>query len=641
MKIKRIGSFAPSKRFGGLVLVALLAAAAWLLFAGPRSASAVPLNDNFGSATLIASVPYTVSQNNAGATTEAGEPAPCGSIGATAWWKFTPTVDMNVTADTVGSAYDTVLAAYVGTSLSTLINLACNDNFSGLQSQVSFMARAGYTYQIQAGGNSGATGSLTLNVSGVATLGFPTLINYQGRLTDTGGNPVADASYSVAFRIFDASTGGTQLWTETQQVATSGGLFNVLLGANTALTPDIFSGETRFLEVQVGADPAMTPRQRLGTVPYAEVAATSGTTSLLGFSTTAVDTAGDVGSFGSSAAVGVDGLPVISYYGITNRDLNVLHCGNSACTAGNVISTVDSVGDVGAYNSITVGGDGLPVISYYDQTNGDLKVAHCGNTACNAGNTLINPAFVGNVGTWTSITIGRDSLAIISFRDETGGFLDVLHCGNLTCTAGNSLLTVDGSNSGSYSSITVGSDTLPVISYYNVGTADLKVAHCGNLLCTAGNTLTTVDFAGDKGQWSSIAIGVDGLPIISYYDATNSFLDITHCGNVACTAGNTGLAADGFSSGPHTSIAIGADGLAVVAYRALTGPVLKVVHCMNVACSVTQGYTVDSSADVGPWNALTIGTDGLPVIAYYDQTNGDLKVAHCSNRFCMPWHRPR
>jgi hypothetical protein len=44
--------------------------------------------------------------------------------------------------------------------------------------------------------------------------------------------------------------------------------------------------------------------------------------------------------------------------------------------------TLDSAGNVGAYTSVTVGADGLGLISYYDVTNGDLKVAHCANALC-------------------------------------------------------------------------------------------------------------------------------------------------------------------------------------------------------------------------------------------------------------------
>ena len=48
---------------------------------------------------------------------------------------------------------------------------------------------------------------------------------------------------------------------------------------------------------------------------------------------------------------------------------------------------VDSSGDVGLYSSLTIGTDGLPLVSYYDWSggwgvDGDLKAAHCGNAFC-------------------------------------------------------------------------------------------------------------------------------------------------------------------------------------------------------------------------------------------------------------------
>ena len=50
--------------------------------------------------------------------------------------------------------------------------------------------------------------------------------------------------------------------------------------------------------------------------------------------------------------------------------------------AGNVITALDETGDVGWTTSITIGADGLGLISYLDATNDDLKVAHCDNTFC-------------------------------------------------------------------------------------------------------------------------------------------------------------------------------------------------------------------------------------------------------------------
>lgn len=39
---------------------------------------------------------------------------------------------------------------------------------------------------------------------------IPYKMNFQGRLTDTTGQPVANGSYNMKFRIFDASSGGSE-----------------------------------------------------------------------------------------------------------------------------------------------------------------------------------------------------------------------------------------------------------------------------------------------------------------------------------------------------------------------------------------------------------------------------------------------
>ena len=52
-------------------------------------------------------------------------------------------------------------------------------------------------------------------------------------------------------------------------VVVSGSVFSVLLGSSTPLMSGAFVGSDRYLEVQVASDPPLSPRQRLGTVPYA------------------------------------------------------------------------------------------------------------------------------------------------------------------------------------------------------------------------------------------------------------------------------------------------------------------------------------------------------------------------------------
>ena len=152
----------------------------------------------------------------------------------------------------------------------------------------------------------------------------------------------------------------------------------------------------------------------------------------LGFSTTTVDSAGVVGG-DSSVTIGTDGLPVISYEDNSNANLKVAHCGNAACSAGNTVTTVDSAGRGGSYTSVTIGADGLPFISYWLFFDRDLKVAHCGNAACTAGNTITTVDSTGEIGDFSSATVGVDGLPLISYYDWTNGDLKVAHCSNRFC----------------------------------------------------------------------------------------------------------------------------------------------------------------------------------------------------------------
>ena len=102
----------------------------------------------------------------------------------------------------------------------------------------------------------------------------PALINYQGRLVDASGNPLS-GTYSLTFKIYSVASGGAADWTETQSLSLDNGIFNASLGAVTSLAPSVFSTDTRYLGVTVGADAEMSPRVRLVSVPYAVYAASA------------------------------------------------------------------------------------------------------------------------------------------------------------------------------------------------------------------------------------------------------------------------------------------------------------------------------------------------------------------------------
>lgn len=98
-------------------------------------------------------------------------------------------------------------------------------------------------------------------------------INFQGKLTNpsTGVN-IANGTYSIVFSLYTVASGGSAVWTETQNVtiANGNGIFNVALGSVSALPGSVdFNSADLYLGIKVEADAEMTPRVRFTAAPYA------------------------------------------------------------------------------------------------------------------------------------------------------------------------------------------------------------------------------------------------------------------------------------------------------------------------------------------------------------------------------------
>jgi len=95
---------------------------------------------------------------------------------------------------------------------------------------------------------------------------IPQEISYQGVLAEADGSPASDGNYSMTFALYDTDTGGAPLWQEAKVVVVEDGVFNVILGDVTPLSPDFDEGY--WLGIQVGADPELEPRVKLTASAY-------------------------------------------------------------------------------------------------------------------------------------------------------------------------------------------------------------------------------------------------------------------------------------------------------------------------------------------------------------------------------------
>ncbi|QQR73338.1 MAG: hypothetical protein IPJ17_17905 [Holophagales bacterium] len=368
--------------------------------------------------------------------------------------------------------------------------------------------------------------------------------------------------------------------------------------------------------------------------------------------TTVTSSIAETFAYHTSIAVGADGLPVVSFYNMSRGALAVLKCNDAACDGlGETISWVDDPATgVGKFSAIAIGADGFPVISYFDEASSSLKVAKCNDAACSGGDetttTVDNPANV--VGKGTDIAIGTDGFPVICYFDETAAALKVAKCNDVACAGNNeTITTVDDPVDavGQFCSIAIAWTGNPYISYFDETEGGLKLMSCNDAACSGGgepSTLVDAPDGGSVGHYTSLGISpIDGKPVISYYDATNSALKVAKCTDFGCIGTNKVITMVDNSAdvGEYSALAFGDDGLPVISYYDATITSLKVVRCNDIACTGDDESIVTAlnptGTDVGKYNAIAIGADGYPVISLIDDTYDEVRVLKCHSRSCL------
>jgi hypothetical protein len=213
------------------------------------SCTGPPPNDNFANAIALTGAVVSVLGDTRCATKEAGEANHASNSGGRSiWYRWTAPYSGPVTLSLFGSSFDTLLAVYTGTTLASLnsTRVAQNDDFQGVQSQVTFNAAAGTVYRIAVDGyndGSGAeSGTAMLHVNPARNDAFTnalaiagtngSVMGFTGPATREPGEPVHAGNaggHSVWFR-WVAPKGGRATFD------TAGSRFDTLLAVYAGST---------------------------------------------------------------------------------------------------------------------------------------------------------------------------------------------------------------------------------------------------------------------------------------------------------------------------------------------------------------------------------------------------------------------
>ncbi len=248
--------------------------------------------------------------------------------------------------------------------------------------------------------------------------------------------------------------------------------------------------------------------------------------------------------------------------------------------------------------SVAVGPNGMPVVAWYD---GD---------------------FPGN----REIYVRRwNGSAWVEMAGSASG-------GGISNTSGSSRSPV----------IAVGLDNMPVVAWQDNSDGDEEIyvrRWNGSAWVEMGSSASGGGISNNSVESSepSLAIGTDGMPVVSWTDASpTSIYEVyvrswngTAWIELGGSASGGGVSNDGRFSA-HSSLTIGSDNLPVVAWTAYgDGPGDIYLRRWNGSAWVEMGGSasgggISNSSGESQFPSLAIGGDGVPVVAWSDSNGGNL-----------------
>lgn len=328
--------------------------------------------------------------------------------------------------------------------------------------------------------------------------------------------------------------------------------------------------------------------------------------------------------------IGLDGYPIVAQK--SSNNLVVTKCNDAVCTGSDETETTvdNSANTVGGHTSIAFGTDGNPVISYYDDTDDNLKFAQCSNASCSSS-------------TVTTVHAGATTYSDITFV----GYTETNNNGNGTEPAGiaeGDLMLASVNNDQSTLTPPSGWTKLgstigpaPPYSTYTELYYIFRGSSAPALQWTGSHNFPIVTIVGYRNVDSigDVATGTQESEVSPSVNATNDvdelvsvYVDAEYYASDPPT-GMTKRTTTRVGDQHHENASSFADeelsssGSTGTRTWQAADPQLDPVGTFSLILQPE----VSGGAIVGLYSSIAIGPDGRPIIAYFDDTDDVIRVA--------------
>jgi hypothetical protein len=404
-------------------------------------------------------------------------------------------------------------------------------------------------------------------------------MSYQGVLKDNSGD-LLSGSYNLDFILYNAASGGTQLWSETHSaVEITNGIFSVVLGSSNPLS---LAFDTQYwLEIAV-AGSYLSPRIQLTSAPYSLRAVEA-------------DSAWSLrGNSGTS--------PGAHYLGTTDNQALEIHVDNTRALQ--IVPNATSPNIVGGHstNSFTagvyggtIGGGGTTglnnrVTDFYGTIAGgrNNQVGDATGTISDHGFATVSGGQANIAGAeYATVSGGRQNIIDFSGSAIGGGLYNSAKAGGATISGG-----VSNEASGSYAVIGGGR--------VNRARGDFSVVSGGGGSSDADSNSAIGGYTSIGGGWRNEASGDESTIGGGFSNSTK--------GGVATVSGGAHNHASGYSS----TVGGGLDNTANGNYSTLAGGSYnRASGTYSVVSGGGGASAADSNAAQGGYSTVSGGRDNI------------------------------